>query len=181
MLEQVAEAAARDGVLVPSSLRRRRETRDGRAVLWVFDPSAGDSTGLVSSGIYRAETRRLLRSRSWVAAAIVFALAALLRAARGRSLLGQDLVAAMLAFGLGAVWLEAAAAAGWAPEAPALLPVLAIAAFSATWGLVFALLALAAVLPAEFAGTLGAFVLAAGLRYLVRADRRLPEPRSLSE
>ncbi len=176
MLEQVEEAAARDGVLVPRSLRRRRETRDGRAVLWVFDPSAGDSNGLVSSGIYRAETRRLLRSRSWVAAAIVFALAALLRAARGRILLGQDLVAAALAFVLGAVWLESAAAAGWASEAPALLPVLAIAAFSATWGLVFALLALAAVLPAEFAGYLGAFVLAAGLRYLVRGDKRLPQP-----
>jgi len=173
MLEQVEEAASRDGVLVPRSLRLRRETGDGRAVLWVFDPSAGDSNGLVSSGIYRAETRRLLRSRSWVAAAIVFALAALLRAARGRMLLGQDLVAAVLAFGLGAVWLESAAAAGWASEAPALLPVLAIAAFSATWGLVFALLALAAVLPAEFAGYLGAFVLAAGLRYLVRGDKRL--------
>ena len=168
LLEQVQEAAARDGVIVPASLRQRRETLDGRAVLWVFDPGNGDTDGLESSSLYRMRTKRALRSSAGLAAALVFVLAALLRARRGADHLLRDLAVAGLVFAGGVAWFRAVEATGWGGGVDLLLPVMAIAAFSATWGLVFAVGALALILPAEFAAHSGAFVLAAGVHYLAR-------------
>jgi len=167
-LESVREAAARDGVYVPLSLRRRRTAQDGRDVLWIHDPVDREDDRFVSHSLYRSRSEARLRNQSRLAAAVVFALAVLLRVLRRREHLKRDVAVALIAFVVGASWLFAGDAAGWGGVADPLLPTLALAGFAATWGLVVALAAVAVVLPGTFAVHLGAFVLAACLRYLVR-------------
>jgi hypothetical protein len=171
-LIQVREAAARDGVVVPGSLRLRRETRDGRPVLWIHDPVDPADERFASHALFRQESTRLLRENTRLAAAVVFVLAVLLRMLRGRRHLMSDLWVAVLALVLGVTWVGAAEVAGVGGLAEPLLPVLAVAAFAASWGFVVGLGAVAALFPAALAAHLGAFVFAAAVRYFVREDDR---------
>ena len=167
-LESIREAAARDGVYVPLSLRRRRTAEDGRDLLWIHDTVDPADERFVSHALYRSRSEARLRDQSRLAAALVFALAVILRVLSRREHWARDLTVALVAFLIGASWLFAGDAAGWGGVAEPLLPTLALAGFAATWGFVGVLAAVALVLPGQFAVHLGAFILAACLRYLVR-------------
>jgi len=169
-LESIREAAARDGVYLPLSLRRRRTAKDGRDILWVHDDVPRDDERFESHALYRERSEVRLRLQSRLAAALVFAAAVFLRVLGRRAYLMRDLAVALIVFIVGASWLFAGDAAGWGGVADPLLPTLALAGFAATWGFVVVLTAVAVVLPGTFAVHLGAFVLAACLRYLARDE-----------
>jgi len=169
-LEAIGRAAAREAVYVPFSLRRRRSASDGRDILWIHDRVDRDDERFVSHALYRERSEARLRSQCRLGSILVFALAVLLRVLRRRAHLLRDLGVALVTFVVGASWLFAGDAAGWGGTADPLLPTLALAGFAATWRFVFALAAIAVVLPGAFAVHLGAFVLAASLRYLARED-----------
>jgi hypothetical protein len=119
--ERIADAAARDAVEVPPGLRQRRETIDGRAVLWVDGRIEGAHAHLLA----RARSRDALIRASRSTGLILLALGLLLRLSRG-GLAPRDLLAPVAAFGVGMVLL---ARAGLDP----LIPLMAIAPFCAGW------------------------------------------------
>jgi len=154
--EEIAVAASRDAVEVPRGLRARRETGDGRAVLWL-DERVGPRQH--SYRHYRADSRHTLRHGALLGAWFLFGIGALVRLARG-GLSIRDGVAPLLAF---------AAAAWLLPRhglAPA-LPVVAVAVFGAGWLAPVALAAVVFFLPVDAWAGVAAFAMAAAAAHPV--------------
>jgi len=159
--ERVAAAAARDAIEIPRGLRDRRETTDGRAVLWLADRL---DAAQQSYRHYRADSRGVLERGALVFAWLLFALGAALRTARG-GVGWREVVAPLLALAVATVMLTR-------HDLGAALPLFAVAVFCAGWmtpiGLAFAAL----FLPIDFWAAVAAFAMASAAAAAGLPNRR---------
>jgi len=138
---EVADAAAVDSLYVPADLRARLRARDGRAALWIQEPSALWREEFTSAEAYRVrgerDLRRHARTATWAMCLCAGVMCCLRR--RLAPLLG-------LAFGTAAcaVLLVLAERAALPVAAEPVFPLVAVAAMTPAWLVVIALCGAAA-------------------------------------
>jgi len=160
--EEIAEAASKSDPFLPSLLRERLVTRDGRAALWVGGGSLPDGDEYVGPQLSRLRGEKGLSHDARLAGLAALAIAAVwVASAEGRGWFARLLVA-----GAG-IAAGAAILLGY-PGGEPLLPLVSVAAVAGTWTYPLALLCSALPAPLPALPSVAAMLVAVALGKLSR-------------
>ncbi|MHC4547804.1 MAG: hypothetical protein ACYTEZ_03420 [Planctomycetota bacterium] len=170
--EEVAEAAALEGLFLPPELRVRLRTTDGRAVLWIQEDPPLDRDDFMSARLYRLRGELQLREEGRLGALLAFLLAGGWLCYRRGNWAALALAArfAGVAAAFGLLWLGETH--GAALPAEVLAPLLVVTAFGPSLHGALGLGAAAAVMPQSYLWPALALALAAACAWLGDLSRR---------